>query len=130
MTDAQYRLTQLEKRAKRNIQKAKRNKLELQQVKQQLKSLARRSFKPKGKQDCLVCGKYKDIVSAHHITPLKTQKNRDVLNHDYVWLCPTHHKLVHLAIDGKDFRETTEMKNKIIEISKGECYEINKHDQI
>ncbi len=129
MTDNQKRLRQLERQAKKNTKKEKIQKMKIHYLKAQKKSIIRGSFKPSNRQNCLVCGKYIEITAAHHIIPLKNQKDFDTIDHDYVWLCPTHHKLVHLAIDEKEFSETIEMKNKIIEICKGECYdEIIKHD--
>lgn len=52
------------------------------------------------RKPCAVCGKYQALTEAHHIYPLAWQYDNGLLepNHDHLWLCPTHHKLVHLNI--------------------------------
>lgn len=65
-------------------------------------SLARKEFKQltKNKECCCVCGKYKYISEAHHIYPLSIQVLNGVKKpiQDFVWLCPTHHKIIHMVI--------------------------------
>ena len=69
---------------------------------QWLKS-ARKAFKPKKKKCCFVCNKHIDIVEAHHVYPLSMQAKQIQGNlsidpdNTYVWLCPNHHKYIHLA---------------------------------
>ncbi len=58
---------------------------------------ARASFSPGQRQPCAVCGKYRSLTHAHHIVPLACQTGAHP-NHEYVWLCPTHHAAVHLLI--------------------------------
>lgn len=59
-------------------------------------------YKPKEKQSCYICGKYKPVCEAHHV--LKVSRAIEIINqYEYqgeitiriVWLCPTHHALYH-----------------------------------
>jgi len=61
----------------------------------------RKNFNPSAKKDCDVCGKYKDVSEAHHLAPLYIQYERKITPclQNHVWLCPTHHKIVHLVIN-------------------------------
>lgn len=62
---------------------------------------ARASFKPVDRDNCAVCGMYKEISQAHHLLPLDIQYEiglRDAC-HKFVWLCPNHHAIVHRNID-------------------------------
>ena len=63
---------------------------------------ARASFAPSEREACAACGKYQSVSQAHHIYPLAQQyeDGRDQPCHDHVWLCPTHHMVVHEIIDG------------------------------
>ncbi len=69
---------------------------------------ARKEFKWKlesiESEHCAVCGKYKMIVEGHHTTPLYLQFKAgfDRAIHDYEWLCPNHHKLVHLYLSNPE----------------------------
>ena len=62
------------------------------------------SFFTKYKENCAICGKYALVAEAHHIIPLETQfnfhKGTMAQIPDHVWLCPTHHALVHFCIRG------------------------------
>lgn len=66
---------------------------------------ARESFHPGDPEPCAVCGKYKDVAHAHHLTPLHTQADHGVKVADqaFVWLCPTHHAAIHALLDRKDW---------------------------
>lgn len=66
----------------------------------QFASLARDTFSPDGRCACTVCGQYKSLSQAHHIVPISMQFFRgfEFPQHDYVWLCPTHHVAVHIVI--------------------------------
>lgn len=61
---------------------------------------ARRAFIPGARLACMVCGKFKALTQAHHITPLAAQYENGFTTpcHKYVWLCPTHHAAVHLVL--------------------------------
>lgn len=120
-------LSALEKRIETNRKYVLTHKPILADIKAKIKAKQRSEFKPKNKSVCVVCGKHKTITQAHHIYPLSKQKN-DVKNHNYVWLCPNHHKIVHLAIAGESFDETDVKKSKITKIAKGECNEIIKYN--
>ena len=63
---------------------------------------ARASFLPSEREACAVCGQYQSITHAHHIYPLTQQfmDGRAEPCHDHVWLCPTHHAVVHEMIAG------------------------------
>lgn len=61
---------------------------------------ARAIFTPGEKQPCIVCGKYKSVAHAHHLTPLHTQYGKPTFSEEFAWLCPTHHDGVHRLIDG------------------------------
>jgi hypothetical protein len=65
---------------------------------------ARLSFDPGPRQPCYICAKFKRVAQAHHVTPLNWQFDRGMKNpdHTYVWLCPTHHAIMHLMIDTDD----------------------------
>jgi len=80
---------------------------------------SRRTFKPVDKKPCYVCGLYKEIAQAHHLIPLCTQKDNIIKNHEYVWLCPSHHKLVHRCIDGSPITDSVENTKVLISLSKG-----------
>ncbi len=58
----------------------------------------RKEFKPSERCSCFVCGSYKSVTEAHHLIPLHWQYDNSINPpiHDHVWLCPTHHKIVHL----------------------------------
>jgi hypothetical protein len=61
---------------------------------------ARRFFNPGDREPCRVCGKFQTIAQAHHLIPLEAQFDKGVRvpNHDFVWLCPNHHEVVHMFI--------------------------------
>lgn len=73
-------------------------------------ALARRSFRPARPAPCQVCGKYRDLAQAHHLVPLALQYDRGFrrIDHDHVWLCPTHHAAIHALIGRTDDAHTDE----------------------
>jgi len=52
-------------------------------------------------QKCFVCDKYQELTQLHHLYPLHLQFDNEVSSPvlEHVWLCPTHHVLVHKRID-------------------------------
>lgn len=62
---------------------------------------ARSEFFPGRKRKCQVCGGYKELAQPHHIYPLAVQFWDGLQDpvQDFVWLCPTHHSMVHFVID-------------------------------
>lgn len=54
-------------------------------------------------EPCVVCRKYIQFVHAHHSFPLSLQFECGVSApiHDYQWLCPVHHKYVHVILSGR-----------------------------
>lgn len=69
-----------------------------QEIKNQWINQARQMFTPGKKESCFICNKYKSVVHAHHLIPLSRQDINSPPNHDFVWLCPTHHAGVHQLI--------------------------------
>jgi hypothetical protein len=65
-------------------------------------SSARAEFKQLEKKwhPCEVCGKHIDFVHAHHDLPLSVQFELGLEDpvHDYTWLCPVHHRIVHIFV--------------------------------
>ena len=61
---------------------------------------ARATFSPGTRQPCEVCGRYADFTHAHHLTPLSRQvaSGAETPDQAFVWLCPTHHAAVHVAL--------------------------------
>jgi hypothetical protein len=62
---------------------------------------ARREFRrliAKSPRPCDACGKHIEFVQAHHVLPLNIQFDLGVplAEHDHDWLCPTHHRIVHV----------------------------------
>jgi hypothetical protein len=62
---------------------------------------ARLEFAPDKRQPCIVCGKFRHVAHAHHAEPLAAQYDRGAerASHAHVWLCPTHHAILHVLID-------------------------------
>lgn len=58
-----------------------------------------RNFAPPP-QPCAVCGDHLQFVHAHHSLPLALQYDLGIEDPDHThdWLCPTHHKIVHVFI--------------------------------
>jgi hypothetical protein len=54
------------------------------------------------RKPCAVCGAHIDFVHAHHCFPLSLQFEcgTDEPIHEYEWLCPVHHKYVHVLLSG------------------------------
>lgn len=52
--------------------------------------------------DCFICGQYKVVAELHHVVPVRELAEKIVIDRQqlktvaYVWLCPNHHRLVHL----------------------------------
>lgn len=79
----------LETRARRSIW--------IRAARAQFKDLIRGRREP-----CAVCSKHIDFVHAHHSFPFSLQFECGVDEpiHDYQWLCPVHHKYVHVLLSG------------------------------
>jgi hypothetical protein len=62
----------------------------------------RGAFEPSEKRPCQVCHKYQSVAHAHHLFPLSWQAGLGLEkpDHSHVWLCPTHHALVHHVLNG------------------------------
>lgn len=61
-----------------------------------------RDFIRERSQPCAICGYDPEVTHAHHSFPLALQFEcgvRDAI-HDYQWLCPRHHKRVHILLSG------------------------------
>lgn len=65
---------------------------------------ARSDFEPSQRSNCEVCGKFRRVAQAHHVIPLAFQFDRggSPPDHEHVWLCPTHHAILHLLIAADD----------------------------
>lgn len=52
------------------------------------------------REGCAVCKKYYSLTEAHHVYPLSRQFDDGLVraNHEFAWLCPTHHAAVHAGI--------------------------------
>lgn len=61
---------------------------------------ARREFVASPRSLCHVCGKFRSVAQAHHVVPLAKQFDLmyESAEHEHVWLCPTHHAIVHLLL--------------------------------
>jgi len=59
-----------------------------------------RTIVPFKVEPCEVCHKYPEFVHAHHILPLGVQFDLGLKYrvHDFSWLCPIHHRYVHMMI--------------------------------
>lgn len=99
-----------------------------QAVKAEWISNARRSFVPGARQNCIICGKYRYLSHAHHVYPLAEQYDQGVRIPDqrHVWLCPNHHAMVHLLLDGEPDRQTLGRKaaNAIEDLDKDELRKV------
>ncbi|WP_409188418.1 hypothetical protein [Bradyrhizobium sp. RDM4] len=64
--------------------------------------IARLSFRPGKRQPCHICGRFEYVTEAHHVVPIGQQFDRGFAepHHEHVWLCPTHHAIVHVLVDG------------------------------
>lgn len=60
------------------------------------------AFVRDGREPCVVCGKHREFAHSHHSFPLSLQFECGVEDaiHDYQWLCPVHHKDVHVLLSG------------------------------
>lgn len=74
--------------------------LEARRLKDEWIANARREFVPSPREACAVCGRFREVTHAHHVVPLSAQYDRsfDAPDHEHVWLCPTHHAIVHLIL--------------------------------
>lgn len=81
--------------------------------KEQWIAKARKEFKPSERDNCFVCGKYKNLTHAHHLIPLSVQYNFrvSVPLQEHEWLCPTHHTMIHLLFDDRFKRTKWEFKD-------------------
>ncbi len=63
---------------------------------------ARAAFTPGDRHPCVICGAYQGLAHAHHVLPLSIQFNAGLAepDHEFVWLCPTHHEAAHEIIRG------------------------------
>jgi hypothetical protein len=63
----------------------------------------RKAFRPGRRQPCHICDKFRYIAQAHHVVPLGEQFDRGFERPDQerVWLCPNHHTMIHVLIDGR-----------------------------
>ena len=54
-------------------------------------------------EPCVICKKHVHFVHAHHSFPLSLQFECGLVEpvHDYQWLCPVHHKFVHVILNGR-----------------------------
>lgn len=61
---------------------------------------ARMQFSAGARQSCVICGKWRGLVQAHHVFPLSEQFDAGRVSPDqtFVSLCPNHHAAVHLII--------------------------------
>lgn len=73
---------------------------ERQQTKDRWIADARREFVSSSREPCRVCGRFLAVTHAHHVIPLSLQydSGKKRANHDHVWLCPTHHAVVHVLL--------------------------------
>src|SRR6478609_5628782 len=74
--------------------------------------IRRYRLKPMKREDCLVCGKWREITVLHHILPVAVARQYEHVDtglvacaKSAVWLCPNHHAMVHVAFgNGIGFR--------------------------
>lgn len=73
---------------------------EARRLKDQWIANARSEFTPGDRQPCYVCKRYSSVTQAHHTIPLTDQYDRvfERPDHTHIWLCPTHHVMVHIVI--------------------------------
>lgn len=87
---------------KRNVLDAQMNLSEEDSIRarQEWIRSARKRFHPGERKPCYICKKYSSISHAHHLAPLVLQFTYRVIipMQDFVWLCPTHHELVHAVL--------------------------------
>lgn len=59
-----------------------------------------RSVAPLRTEPCAVCQQHAEFGHAHHSVPLNVQFELGIENalHDFIWLCPTHHRHMHMMI--------------------------------
>jgi hypothetical protein len=62
---------------------------------------ARLDFSPGPRRPCVVCHNYIGLTDAHHSVPLSVQFDSGATKaiHEHDWLCPTHHRAMHVVID-------------------------------
>lgn len=87
---------------------------------------ARAAFRPGERQPCEVCGKYKSLAQAHHVVPLAQQYGADSLNHEHVWLCPTHHSAIHILISQSTARRLKAGRSQIEMLNELEHAELSR----
>lgn len=69
----------------------------IRQARREFEELVRNEREP-----CAVCKQHIDFVHAHHAFPLSLQFECgvDQAVHKYQWLCPVHHRRVHILLGG------------------------------
>lgn len=69
---------------------------------------ARALFDPSERAPCHICGQFQATAEAHHVIPLADQYDRGFkkADHEHVWLCPNHHKVIHRFLSAPDIGET------------------------
>lgn len=86
-------------------------------------AIGRSAFNPGIRMACRVCGQHKSVAHAHHVVPLARQFSLGFLepNNDFVWLCPTHHSMVHVVIplvpkivDSEEKIDVSDAYNRIV----------------
>jgi len=77
---------------------------EAQDRKDQWIEAARRNFRPSRRDVCFICQRFEAVTEAHHVVRLADQYDRgfEDPDHEHVWLCPTHHALLHLLLAERD----------------------------
>lgn len=62
---------------------------------------ARHALRAAEREPCAVCNQYQEVTHAHHLAPLALQYDAGlrVPDQTHAWLCPTHHRLTHAALE-------------------------------
>jgi hypothetical protein len=81
-------------------------------------------------QPCAVCKQHKQFVHAHHAFPLRLQFDSGMweASHEHYWLCPVHHKYVHLYFS--DFFGKQRLEGFLSSLSGDELDEWNRISEI
>ena len=88
---------------------------------------SRKALRPGDKQPCVLCGGHAGVTHAHHVAPLGMQYDVGIRDaeQEYLWLCPTHHALVHAAInEALRGEQTAAFDGETIAEHIAECYKI------
>jgi hypothetical protein len=86
---------------------------------------ARAEFRPSPQSACVVCKKYPSLSEAHHLTPLSWQYERGnrVADHRHAWLCPTHHRALHMLMGAEGEEEQKKGRravNVVVDLARDE----------